>query len=69
MSDSEIHRLLSLVGAGDSAATARLLPLIYDEMRHLARQHLRNERISHTLEPTGLVHETYLRLVGSTPMQ
>ena len=40
------------------------MPLVYDELRRLARSHLRNERSNHTLQPTALVHEAYLRLIG-----
>jgi RNA polymerase sigma factor (TIGR02999 family) len=42
------------------------MPLVYDELRHLARDYLRRERAGHTLQPTGLVHEAYLRLVDQT---
>jgi RNA polymerase sigma factor (TIGR02999 family) len=50
---------------GDRAALDRLTPLVYDELRSLARRHLRGERHRLTLQPTALVHEAYLRLVGS----
>ncbi|HWP70353.1 MAG TPA: ECF-type sigma factor [Gemmatimonadaceae bacterium] len=50
---------------GDASALERLMPLIYDELHHLARRHLRGERANHTLQTTALVHEAYLRLVGS----
>ncbi len=53
-------------GNGDQAAADRLLPLIYDELRAIARGYLRRERADHTLQPTGLVHEAYLRLVDET---
>ncbi len=49
--------------SGDGPQAAELLPAVYDELRHLARGYLRRERSDHTLEPTGLVHEAYLRLV------
>lgn len=48
----------------DDAAAAELLPLVYDEMRGLAKGHLARERRDHTLGPTALVHEAYLRLAG-----
>jgi len=48
-------------GAGNAAA--RLIPLVYDELRALARRYLRDERVGHTLQPTALVHEAYLRMV------
>ena len=52
---------------GDRAALDRLLPLVYAELRRIARSHLRQERQDHTLQPTALVHELYARLVGQTP--
>jgi len=61
---SEVTQLLSAISNGDSRATAELLPLVYDELRRLARAHMANERAEHTLQPTALVHEAYLRLVG-----
>jgi RNA polymerase sigma factor (TIGR02999 family) len=50
--------------AGDRAALEQLVPLVYDELRQAARRHLRRESPRHTLSPTALVHETYLRLLG-----
>ena len=61
---SEVTRLLGAAAAGDPAAAAELLPLVYDELRRLAAARMRAERADHTLEPTALVHEAYLRLVG-----
>jgi RNA polymerase sigma factor (TIGR02999 family) len=55
--------LLVAWGKGDDGALATLLPLVYDELRQLARRHLRGERQGHTLQPTALVHEAYARLV------
>ena len=52
---------------GDKAALDLLLPLVYAELRRIARRHLRDERPSHTLQPTALVHEMYARLAGQTP--
>lgn len=51
--------------SGDRAAAADLLPLLYDELRALARQHVAREQPGHTLQATALVHEAYLRLVGT----
>jgi RNA polymerase sigma factor (TIGR02999 family) len=51
------------LGLGDSAAGASVTPILYEELRRLARGYLRNERPGHTLQPTALVHEAYLRLV------
>ncbi len=55
--------LLKQVQAGNKAALDELLPLVYDELRRLAAFHLQGERPDHTLQPTALVHEAYLRLV------
>ncbi len=63
-SQSEVTQLLALVSDGESEALDRLLPLVYDELRLLAASHLRRERGDHTLSPTALVHEVFLRLVG-----
>jgi RNA polymerase sigma factor (TIGR02999 family) len=60
----EITLLLAEVNRGNSDALTKLIPLVYREMRRVARQYLRDERTSHTLQPTALVHEAYLRLVG-----
>lgn len=58
-----VTRLLEACRGGDSAAAEQLFPLVYEELRRLARKHLANERPGHTLAPTALVHEAYLRLV------
>ena len=55
--------LLIASSAGDQAARERMLPLIYDELRSLAAEYLRRERPGHTLQPTALVHEAYVRLI------
>ena len=52
---------------GDKAALDRLLPLLYTELRHIARKHLRDEPVGHTLQPTALVHEVYARLADQAP--
>ena len=62
---SEVTRLLDAARAGDAAASAELLPLVYGELRRLARRRMAREAAGHTLQPTGLVHEAYLRLVRS----
>ena len=61
----EVTRLLSLWQGGDAGAFEELLPLIYAELRQLASRYLRRERSGHTLQPTALVNEAYMRLVGS----
>ncbi|MFZ2873041.1 MAG: sigma-70 family RNA polymerase sigma factor [Phycisphaerales bacterium] len=59
-----VTRLLSRARQGDSTATNELFPLVYEELRVLAAKHMAGERREHTLSPTSLVHEAYLRLVG-----
>jgi RNA polymerase sigma factor (TIGR02999 family) len=59
----EVTRLLLRWRAGDEAALPALVPLVYEELRSLARRHLRHERGSHTLQRTALVHEAFLRIV------
>lgn len=61
----EVSRLLLAWRRGEREALERLLPLVYDELHALARRQLRGERPDHTLQPTALLHEAYLRLVGS----
>lgn len=58
-----ITALLHEFATGDKSAFDRLVPLIYPELRRLARNYMRNERTGHTLQPTALVHEAYARLV------
>ena len=62
----EITRILKDWSAGDADAAARLMPLVYEELRTLARNYLARERGDHTLQPTALVHEAYLRLGGTS---
>jgi RNA polymerase sigma factor (TIGR02999 family) len=61
---SDVTRILSAIEQGDPHAAADLLPLVYDELRKLAAARLAAEKPGHTLQPTALVHEAYLRLVG-----
>ncbi len=61
---SEVTRILGAVEKGDRQAAHELLPLVYDELRKLAAQQLASEKPGQTLQPTALVHEAYLRLVG-----
>jgi RNA polymerase sigma factor (TIGR02999 family) len=62
-----VTMLLDRVARGDEAAAARLIPLVYDELRELARRHLKREGDGGgvTLSPTALVHEAYVKLVGA----
>jgi RNA polymerase sigma factor (TIGR02999 family) len=59
----ELTQLLINWSQGDQAAAEQLMPLVYDELRRLAKSYLRRERRNHTLQPTELVHEAYLRLI------
>ncbi len=61
----EVTAMLERFTEGDESAIEDLLPQVYDELRKLAARYLRRERSDHTLAPTGLVHEAYLRLIGS----
>ena len=69
VSTHDVTRLLVAWSEGDTFAASRLMPLVYDELRRLARSFLRQERDGHTLQPTALVHEAYLRLVDDTKIQ
>src|SRR5262245_46161465 len=62
---NEVTQLLNAMDQGDPHAAAQLLPLVYDELRRLAAARLAAEPSGHTLQPTALVHEAYLRLVGT----
>jgi RNA polymerase sigma factor (TIGR02999 family) len=66
---SDVSLLLEAAAAGDRKAAAELLPLVYDELRKLAAVRMAAESPDHTLQATALVHEAYLRLVGSTDQQ
>jgi RNA polymerase sigma factor (TIGR02999 family) len=61
---SEVTYILAAIKRGDPHATEQLLSLLYDELRRLAAQKLAHERPGHTLQPTALVHEAYIRLLG-----
>lgn len=62
---SEVTRILEAIGRGDDQAAEKLLPLVYDELRRIARGRMAQERPDHTLQATALVHEAYLRLIGN----
>jgi len=64
---NEVTRILSALEQGEPHAAERLLPLVYDELRRLAAQKLAGEKPGQTLEPTALVHEAYVRLLGPDP--
>jgi len=63
---SEVSRVLDAIAEGDAQAASQLLPLVYDELRRLVVYKLSREKAGNSLQPTALVHEAYLRLVGDT---
>ncbi|MFO0835094.1 MAG: ECF-type sigma factor [Phycisphaerales bacterium] len=65
----QVTRLMRAAGAGDPKAAESLLPLVYDELRRLAAAQLSKEPAGQTLQPTALVHEAYLRLVGGEAIE
>src|SRR5262247_2900102 len=64
---SDATRILEAIEHGDAGAAEQLLPLVYEELRKLAAVRLAGEKAGQTLQPTALVHEAYLRLVGDGP--
>lgn len=66
---SDVTLILQQIDRGDSEATERLLPLVYDELKKLAATKMLHERSDHTLQATALVHEAYLRLVDAQKVQ
>lgn len=62
---SDVTKILGRIKAGDCLARQELLPLVYDELRQLAAERMRQERSDHTLQATALVHDAYMRLFGS----
>ena len=63
----DVSTILTAIESGDQAAASMLLPLVYEELRTLALQRRAKERQAQSLQPTLLVHEAYLRLVGDDP--
>ena len=68
-SSQEVTRLLIAWSEGDQAALEKLIPLVYQELRRLAKRYLRQERPGHSLQTTTLVHEAYLRLIDSSQVR
>src|SRR5436853_6105105 len=66
---SAVTRILSAIEQGDPSAADQLLPLVYDELRQLAARKLAREKPGQTFQPTALVHEAYLRLIGDGQAQ
>jgi RNA polymerase sigma factor (TIGR02999 family) len=69
LSQESITQLLESWSSGDQDAAEQLLPLVYEELRHIAARQLRQERGAHTLQATAIVHEAYLRLIGQEGLQ
>lgn len=67
--EAEITNLLTRLGKGDRAAESELIEAVFQQLRRLARHYMRSERSDHTLQPTALVHEAYLRLAQSGDVQ
>ena len=68
--DGQVTLLLNAMKSGDESAAGKLLPLVYDELHRLARSYMQRERPDHTLQPTALINEAYLRLAcGSVDWQ
>jgi RNA polymerase sigma factor (TIGR02999 family) len=65
----DVTRLLQCWSGGDKGALSQLLPFVYRELRTLAAAHIRRERPDHTLQPTALVHEAYLRMVDQSQVE
>ena len=65
----EVTQLLERLRAGDTAAREELVSLVYDNLRRIAAGHLRHERGGHTLQPTALVHEAYLKIFQAEPRE
>ena len=66
---SDVTQILEKIDSGDEGAADQLLPIVYEELRKLARARMSAERIDHTLQTTALVHEAYLRLVDRDQVQ
>jgi RNA polymerase sigma factor (TIGR02999 family) len=66
---NEITQQLLAWSKGDEAALDKLIPAVYQELRRMADHYLRGERAGHSLQPTALVHEAYLRLIGQTKVE
>jgi len=69
MSEKPITQLLQELRNGERQTLDEILPLVYDELRRLANNYLNRERSNHTLQPTALVHEAYLRLIGQKAIE
>ena len=61
---NDITRVLTAIEAGDASAVGQLLPLVYEELRRIAAHKMAREAQGHTLQPTALVHEAWLKIAG-----
>ena len=68
-SKQEVTQLLVAWSQGDQAAFERLMPLVYEELRRVARRYMKRERVGHTLQTTAVVNEAYLRLIDASQVQ
>src|ERR1041384_5729860 len=68
-SPEEATGLLRACSGGDESALDKLTPLVYAELRRLARRYMGSERKDHTLQPTALVNEAFLRMIGPAPVE
>ena len=66
---AEVTQLMERIESGDSQAVSELFPIVYEELRRLAKWQVAKENPGQTLQATGLVHEAYLRLVGADPLK
>ncbi len=62
--DTRAFDLLGRVQEGDASAASELLPILYSELKRIARENMGRERVGHTLQPTALVHEAWMRILG-----
>lgn len=67
--NSDVTKILNAIEQGDRLATDQLLPIVYDELRRLASRKMSQEKAGHTLQPTALVHEAFMRLVGGQALR
>lgn len=67
--NESITKILSEINVDGQKGLEEILPIVYDELRRLANSYLKNERQNHTLQPTALVHEAYLRLIGQKKIE
>ena len=69
MRSEEVTQLLKRLGEGDSSAGDELYPIVYPELKRIARRQLSKERINHSLQPTALLHEVYVKLTEGRPAE